>query len=395
MKLSLYPLNSSLINTMKILLFWPRNVLTIPLDVPLVKLLQRGHEVVVLTMSSKGALHDYFGNIGIPSYSLDLPDINGPRNLWAAANGLVRFCRQHQVEAVFSHLQQANFAAALAKERLPKKLIFFRHHLKSDHLFSPRMRSQEGLSIPRAERIQDWVIHRRASQIVVPSKSVFEATRLQGGVSEKRLSVIPYQYDFPDMASKVSPERVLSIRENYPADLLAISIMRMVPYKRHHVLIKGFAKAVTNGKNIHLLLLDDGPTQPYLQALSEELGVSDRVHFLGFRTDVLDLLSASDLQILPSLSDASNSAAKESGLVGTPVAAMWGVGDFEDYIIDGENGFLLNAAHAVEEITDLLTKAASGTFDLPKMGERLGKAVKARFQVNDVVIDQYEALLHT
>ena len=68
--------------------------------------------------------------------------------------------------------------------------------------------------------------------------------------------------------------------------------------KRHEVAIRAMA-TLTADDPFHLAIAGDGgKLKQQLQDLARELGVSNRVHFLGYRTDIQELLTAADVQLL-------------------------------------------------------------------------------------------------
>ncbi len=91
--------------------------------------------------------------------------------------------------------------------------------------------------------------------------------------------------------------------------------------------------------HIKLLVIGVGEDEAMLRALTEQLGVKDRVVFAGYRShqELPELLRASDVFIRPSLSEGLGNAfleamASEIPVIGTPV------GGIPDFLIDGETG---------------------------------------------------------
>jgi glycosyltransferase involved in cell wall biosynthesis len=92
---------------------------------------------------------------------------------------------------------------------------------------------------------------------------------------------------------------------------------RFEPQKDHATLLRALRLA----PNVHLILLGDGPLRNQLQQLASELGVSDRVSFLGFRNDVPQILKACDVYIHSTTSDGFGIAACEAMAAGLPIIA--------------------------------------------------------------------------
>jgi glycosyltransferase involved in cell wall biosynthesis len=97
---------------------------------------------------------------------------------------------------------------------------------------------------------------------------------------------------------------------------------------------------------VDLLLAGDGPLRPALERLVDELGISDRVRFLGVRSDVADLLAAADLFALSSLSEAASLTVLEAMASGTPVVVT-DVGGNPEMIRRGVDGQLTPRGDAV------------------------------------------------
>lgn len=80
-----------------------------------------------------------------------------------------------------------------------------------------------------------------------------------------------------------------------------IHVGRFSSEKNHPFLLRTFAEACEKRPDLHLLLVGNGPDFDSIKALADELKLSGKVTFLGTRSDVPDLLMASDLLLLPSL----------------------------------------------------------------------------------------------
>jgi glycosyltransferase involved in cell wall biosynthesis len=72
--------------------------------------------------------------------------------------------------------------------------------------------------------------------------------------------------------------------------------------KNHRFLLEIAAEVLKRRPETHFLLVGDGPLRPATESLAKSLGLSDRVHFLGVRTDVARLMcGAMDAFLFPSL----------------------------------------------------------------------------------------------
>lgn len=124
-----------------------------------------------------------------------------------------------------------------------------------------------------------------------------------------------------------------------PADkILIISAGELIERKNHEVIIRALAKI--NNPDIYYAIAGKGPLKDYLSDLAKELGVSDRVIFLGFRTDVFELYHAADISAFPSKIEGLGLAGVEAMAAGVPLVSS-NVHGILDYVIDGETGYAL------------------------------------------------------
>ncbi len=70
-----------------------------------------------------------------------------------------------------------------------------------------------------------------------------------------------------------------------------------------------------------LAIMGEGPQGPALEALAQDLGCSDRVHFLGYRTDFPTIVAGADLLLVPSRAEGFGLSAVEAMAQGVPVVA--------------------------------------------------------------------------
>jgi glycosyltransferase involved in cell wall biosynthesis len=296
---------------------------------------------------------------------------------------LARFCRQRRVKTVFSNLQHANFIAVVAQFAMRSRVIAFRHHfnfaLPGDDI---------SLETNRTERLFDKVINRLARTVVVPSSGVYKGMELVEGADMSRVVLLPYFYDFgqydePDEAA------VAAIRNRYPARLRLLMSSRLVPFKRPGLALSVVRDLVAEGMDVRLLVLDDGPERPSVERFIDDHGLHDRITLLGFRRDVVNYMAAADVLIHPSITEASSSTVKEMGLLGRTAIVCAGVGDFDDFVEPGRNGFLVPRSTDGAEIAEAVRELYADPDRMRAMGSLLREAVIRRFSVTREIVDRY------
>jgi len=156
---------------------------------------------------------------------------------------------------------------------------------------------------------------RRSSAIIAASPNYVTSSPVLSRHRE-RCHVIPYGLPLEEFAT-CDPAAVAKIRQQY-GDRLILSVGRLVYYKGFEYLIRAMTR--TQGT---LLIIGDGPLRSRLTALARELGVAERVHFLGSVDDQTRLACyhAADIFVLASLarSEAFGIVQIEAMAAGKPV----------------------------------------------------------------------------
>jgi glycosyltransferase involved in cell wall biosynthesis len=136
--------------------------------------------------------------------------------------------------------------------------------------------------------------------------------------------------------SKAEARRALGL----PKDALAVGYAGwLTPVKSPETLLSAMGRLMTGRDNLWLVMAGDGPLRGALEALARELGIADRVLFLGWRSDMPQVMAALDVFALPSLNEGMGRVVAEAMAAGLPVAASR-TGGVPDLVGDGETGYL-------------------------------------------------------
>ncbi len=140
---------------------------------------------------------------------------------------------------------------------------------------------------------------------------------------------------------------------------------------------------------VEAVIIGDGPERARLESLARELGVSDRISFLGTRphAEMPGLLSSSDLAVFPSLMEATSVAALEAMACELPVAAT-NVGGLPEIIDDGVGGLCEPADPAsLARLAISLLRSAR----MQELGAEARRRVISRWS-NERLADRHEEL---
>jgi glycosyltransferase involved in cell wall biosynthesis len=197
-------------------------------------------------------------------------------------------------------------------------------------------------------------------------------------------------------APRVEPAAVRQVRDMFaqashgkaPRHLLALG--RLLALKGFDATIAAVARGVQQGKNWRLWLAGEGPEMAALKSLAGDLGVLDRVHLLGFRTDVHALLAAADVFVSASHSEGLPLVLVEAMLaacpmVSTPVGGCAealqvdesGQSPFAEIFLPGDvSGLAAAITRVIEGPTERRHRAeaarrwAAENYSVPRMTER-------------------------
>ncbi len=138
-------------------------------------------------------------------------------------------------------------------------------------------------------------------------------------------------------------------------DIVLISMGDLIVRKNYATAIRAIAKA--NDPRLQYMICGKGPELERLQALACELGVESQVHFLGFRNDIKELLTAADLFLFTTLQEGLPRSMMEAMASGLPCLASRIRGNV-DLIDEGKGGYLCPSTDDTA-FADALTKLAS------------------------------------
>lgn len=207
---------------------------------------------------------------------------------------------------------------------------------------------------------------------------------IEGGLSEEQAVFIP---NFADIrgANEISQNSRAEIRNSLGLgsdDTVIFTAGRLHVSKAQDVLIK----AVANIAGIKLLIAGDGGLDESLKNLAAELGVSDRVHFLGWRTDTAELFAASDLCVFPSRFEPFGNVVVESWAQRVPIIAADSTGP--KWLIDDDKDGLLFPVDDVESLTKQIVRLIADKDLQNSIVENGLKKYQMQFTV-DAVVQQY------
>jgi glycosyltransferase involved in cell wall biosynthesis len=160
-----------------------------------------------------------------------------------------------------------------------------------------------------------------------------------------------------------------------PGSAVTLFCAKLQPWKGPLDLLEAFARAGV--ADSHLVFAGDGPLRDQLEQRAAELGLSNRVRFLGFvnQSQLPAVYRAADLLVLSSHYEPFGLVVNEAMLCGCPVVVSDRVGAKFDLVRPGENGYVYPAGD-VERLAAVLREILTN----PENRARMGAAARQRME---------------
>jgi N-acetyl-alpha-D-glucosaminyl L-malate synthase BshA len=239
------------------------------------------------------------------------------------------------------------------------------------------------------ESLKDLIrlaIH-QSDAVTAVSKDLINETRQVLDIT----TPIDLTYNFVDKRVYY-PRDVVSLRSDYadPHEKILMHISNFRPVKRVGDVVEIFSR-VSEKVPSKLLLVGEGPELSKIQCRIRQLGLEERVHFLGKQEDVSQVISMADVLLLPSEKESFGLVALEAMACGVPTIGSE-AGGIPELITHGETGFL----SPIGDVEDMANNAERLLLD-KKLHEQFRQACMFRARnefCNDVITTQYEQIYY-
>lgn len=299
-----------------------------------------GHEVSVIA-GSAGPLSVQLAEQGVPFHPV--PALSRELHPWRdlqAFLDLKRALARLRPDLVSTHSSKAGWLGRLAAKVLGIPVLFTAHGWAFTVGVSERARRiyalAERLAAPLADRIitvSEYDLTLALEKRIAPPTKI---TRIHNGVHDCLVESPP---SAPVVGARIVMIGRFSVQKDHPCLLHALARLRQLDWS--------------------LDLVGDGPLQAQATALTQSLGIADRVRFLGARNGVCEVLREADVYALISNWEGLPRSILEAMSVGLPVVAS-DVGGVSEAVREAETGFLVprnDQELLTERLEALITRA--------------------------------------
>ncbi|MEA1926998.1 MAG: glycosyltransferase family 4 protein [Candidatus Auribacterota bacterium] len=343
---------------------------------------ERGHEVSAVC-PDPGQLPDELRKAGIESTIIPFHKTYDIR----AARRLARLIGDENIEVLHSHSMLTNIVSRVAG-RLARVPV----SVSTEHLTMELGRGGRSGEITvrlkaRYYRLLDNYTSRYNQQVIAVSNAVRDDL-VEQGIPASRITVIQNGINIPDI-NTAARDRIRLELGIKPEETVIGAVGRLSPQKDYPTLLHAFKRVNKSCPEAVLLIAGDGYLRDNLEELTDDLGIRERVKFLGYRSDVMEVFSSCDIYTLSSLWEGLPLAVLEAMAMGKPVVAT-AVPGTEEAVNEGETGFLVPLKD-----DKLLGQRLIDLARNPEKAQIMGEAGRRRwkdcFSLNRV-IDEHEDL---
>jgi glycosyltransferase involved in cell wall biosynthesis len=196
-------------------------------------------------------------------------------------------------------------------------------------------------------------------------------------------------------ANPRTPRKEWRTKEGFKdSDILFVCVARFAPQKNHALLLKSFAAGPASDPRAHLALVGEGELRTDLEEQTRKLNLEGKVHFLGLRSDVSDVLGATDVFVLSSDYEGNPLSVLEAMASGLPIVST-AAGGVPNLFEAGKEGFLV-APGDLHGLAKSMNSLLQDRAARESMGAAAASRARKNFDVSNMVRayeEVYEDLL--
>jgi glycosyltransferase involved in cell wall biosynthesis len=275
----------------------------------------------------------YLQVAGVPP-EVRIIDLKSPKSLFKCFPALRHYLAEECPEVLFStsaHLSLLALGARLLGQRVRTRIIISEHNMLSMAAASSELKWR--IVPPLARWFYPW-----ADGIVAVSQGVGEDLAHITGLPSDRIHVIYNPIITPDIFDKA--EEPLEHPWFAPGQLpVILGAGRLETHKDFPTLIRAFA-LVRKAIPARLVIIGWGGDRPQLEALVQELGLTDDVEFPGYKKNPYQYMARSAVFVLSSITEGLGNVLVEAMALGIPVISTDCKSGPSEILAEGQYGLL-------------------------------------------------------
>jgi glycosyltransferase involved in cell wall biosynthesis len=351
---------------------------------------KQGHRVVALCPDDEWTKPIKYRNIPV----IHVPFLwhNAKASLSSALLRTFLVCRQQKFDVVHTHTLLPGVAGRIAARLAGVPCVVHTFHSWPPHLY-------KSTAFKWAFCATEIIAAHFAHAILFQNPDDLNSWRNIAAVPTHKATLVGNGIDFSAITNKVKPGARDRIRQEFGISndtYVIVNVARFEPQKGHFFLLQSVKHLLSQiDRKIALLLVGIGIEQEKIEAEVNRLGLHDNVYFTGYRQDVPDILSASDVSVMASHYEGIPRALMESMALGLPVVAT-NVPGTRTLIQPGKEGLLVDFGDVLG-LSSSIAKVLTDCDLAGQLGERGKYLVQTKFDeyaVADRVEEVYNHILN-
>jgi len=279
---------------------------------------KRGYNVVIISLVDPKAFLDTLQNHGISVYSLNIKSI---LSFIPAVLNFRSILKRYKKPVIHSHMIHANIFSRVAKLILGTsvKVVCTAHSV-----------NEGGRVRMFLYRITN-ILCDLSTQVSIKGLNKYIEIK---AFSDKKSRYVPngVSFDFLDDSYNKGSKTL---------EFKWLTVGRLVDVKDHHNLLYAFSSLSGSLGRASLTIVGQGELESQLKGLAISLGVEEKVHFLGVRDDILNIMTESDAFVLSSKYEGMPMVLLEAASARLPIVST-NVGGINEFISNGSSGILVS-----------------------------------------------------
>lgn len=312
----------------------------------------------------------------VPLTVLGLRSLRRPAD-WACVVRLARLLRRGGTRITELHSIEAHFVGAVAS-RLAKVPVVISCRRDLGHLHG------------RKEILQSKLANRFVTRFLANSRQVVERIGNLEGIDRDRFEVIDNGIDLDAFDREMAATPPPSFRRFIRGKKVVSIVANLFSVKNHEVFLRAARGVADQMEDVVFVIAGDGPLRETLERQALELGLDERVLWLGSVSHVAPYLANTDVACLASRAEGSSNALIEYMAARLPVVATR-IGAAPDAISDPANGRLVPPGDAESLTRSLIELLACDTAERQRTGAAARRCVEDRYTL-DRQLDAYQRL---
>ncbi len=275
---------------------------------------------------------------------------------------LVNYIRRHRIDIIHTHLLASDVMGRMAGFLTRRPVVSTIHNARIDLDREPR----------HQQWMERWSARLWCRRLIVVSALLREEIADWFGLPIGRVVTIPNGVDTDRFRPPPGFDPALVKQDLLGGDYrMVTNVARLVPQKAQRTLVDAAVQVTATRPDVRVVLVGDGPLREEIVAQAAALGISDKLVLTGIRTDIPQILAASDVFVLSSQWEGMPISLLEAMAAGCPAVAT-DVGGVAQILQDGVTGLLVPPGDPAA-----LAGAIAACLDDPEQARQRARAAAA------------------